>query len=72
MAKEANVGKFKAVDQHGVVYTNLGPNPRKALMTRLGASSAWKASFPGDGGQCGRCRGWVMDAGKWWITLMEE
>jgi hypothetical protein len=55
-----------ARDQYGNTYHNLGPNPRKALLERLGKKHAEKMYVDTkEGGS--RHVGWVI--GGFWLTV---
>lgn len=59
---------FMGVNQHGFTYHNLGPNPRKTLLERLGRKRAEKIYRDKKGGGAVHV-GYVIDGQ--WIRLYE-
>lgn len=59
---------YMAIDQYGNTYHDLGPHPRKALLDRLGYSSARRMFIDSKDGRVFHI-GYVI--GDRWLTLYE-
>ena len=57
-----------AVDQYGHTYHNLGPQPRKELLARLGRKRASKMFVDNDEGKSLHI-GWIIN--RFWLTVFE-
>lgn len=57
-----------AIDQYGETFHNLGKSPRKALLERLGASSASKMYQDKVNGDIVHV-GWIING--YWLTVYE-
>lgn len=57
---------YMAIDQYGQAYHSLGEHPRKALLTRLGKTSAQRMYRDKKDGKSVHI-GWII--GGLWLTL---